>query len=355
MQLQQLRKKIDKLDDKILQLLNLRAAEVVKISRLKKQNNIAAYSPEREAMILSRLKNINKGVLTAQDVENVFREILSACRSQRTQLEIVYLGPEGTFTHLAAIKKFGKKPHYIPVESISDVFDKVERGEADYGVVPIENSTEGAINYTLDMFFTSNLNICAEITLNISHSLLARGNKDMREIKRIYSNPQVFAQCRQWLSRSLQGAELIPVSSTAKAAMHAKRDGHSACIGNKILADIYGLDVLASSIEDSRCNYTRFLVIARQDAPACGNDKTSILFAVKDKVGALYNALHAFKSYGINLTKIESRPSKKKPWEYYFFVDLQKHRSSATVKKSLAKLQKQCIFVKILGSYPRES
>lgn len=355
MQLQKLRKKIDTIDEKIVTLLNQRAEEVIKISKLKKENNIAVYSPEREAAMLARLKRISRGAFSAQDVENVFREILSACRSQRTALEIVYLGPPGTFTHLASIKKFGKKPLYIPAESISDVFDKVERKEADYGVVPIENTTEGAINYTLDMFFVSNLNICAEITLNITHALLASGMNDINKIKRLYSNPQVFPQCRHWISRSLKGVELIPVSSTAKAAMQAKKDTRGACIGNKILADIYGLDVLVSSVEDSPYNYTRFLVIAREDAPSCGNDKTSILFAVKDKVGALYNALYAFKSHGINLTKIESRPSKKKAWEYYFFVDFQKHRSSPTVKKALEKLKKQCIFVKILGSYPKES
>jgi len=355
MQLKKLRKKIDSIDEKILRLLNQRAEEVIKISKLKKKNNIAVYSPEREAALLSRLKTINKGVLSHQDVENIFREILSACRSQRTLLEIVYLGPPGTFTHLASIKKFGKKPNYIAADSISDVFDKVERNEADYGVVPIENSTEGAINYTLDMFFVSNLNICAEITLNISHSLLAYGSKDIREIRRIYSNPQVFPQCRQWISRSLPGVELVPVSSTAKAALQAKTDAQSACIGNKILASIYGLNVLVSSLEDSRYNYTRFLVIARHDAPVSGNDKTSILFAVKDKVGALYSALSAFKSCGINLTKIESRPSKKKPWEYCFFVDLQRHRNSPSVKRALDKLKRECIFVKVLGSYPKES
>ncbi len=355
MQLKQLRKKIDAIDEKILGLLNQRVGEVIKVGKLKKKNNLAVYSPEREASMLVRLKRLNQGLFSSEDVGNVFREILSACRSQRTRLGIAYLGPQGTFTHLAAIKKFGKKPDYIAKDSINDVFDSVERKEADYGVVPIENSTEGAINYTLDMFFTSGLNICAEVTLTVSHALLTVGIKDITKLKRIYSNPQVFSQCRQWLSRSLADVELIPTSSTAKAALAAQRDRHSACIGNTVLAGLYGLDAVVSSIEDSANNYTRFLVIARTDAPASGRDKTSILFAVKDRVGALYDALYAFKKYGINLTKIESRPSKKKPWEYYFFVDFEKHKNSPWVRKALRQLARHCLFVKILGSYPKEN
>jgi len=351
MELKKLRGKIDKIDEKILKLLNQRVQEVIKVGKLKKRKNLAVYSPEREASMLSRLKKLNKGPLGSQDLDNIFREILSVCRSQRTVLEVAYLGPQGTFTHLAAIKKFGKKPKYIPTDSISDVFDKVDAGEAGYGVVPIENSTEGVINYTLDMFFVSSLNICAEVILNISHSLLGKSTKN---IKRVYSNPQVFAQCRKWISRSLKGVELIPASSTAKAALEAKKDRGGACIGNKILADLYGLKILASSIEDSHSNYTRFLIIAKNDSPPSGKDKTSILFSVKDRVGALYDVLSSFKSCGINLTKIESRPSKKKPWEYYFFVDFEGHKSSSSVQRGLKKLEKGCVFVKILGSYPKE-
>ena len=352
MELKKLRGKIDKIDEKILKLFNQRAKEVIRVGKLKKEKNLKVYSPEREAAMLGRLKKINKGPLVSKDVESIFREILSVCRSQKTILEIAYLGPQGTFTHLAAIKKFGKKPKYIPTESISDVFDKVERGEVDYGVVPIENSTEGVINYTLDMFFVSSLNICAEVTLNISHSLLG---KPIKNIKRLYSNPQVFAQCRKWISRSLKGVELISTSSTAKAALEAKKDRYGACVGNKVLADLYGLKIIASSIEDSSSNYTRFLIISKSDSPPSGKDKTSILFSVKDRVGALYDVLSSFKNCGINLTKIESRPSKKKPWEYYFFVDFEGHKNSPAVKRGLKKLEKGCVFVKILGSYPKES
>jgi chorismate mutase/prephenate dehydratase len=205
------------------------------------------------------------------------------------------------------------------------------------------------------MFFDSNLKICSEITLNISHFLLGRDKISLKKIKRIYSNPQVFPQCRNWLSRYLSRAELIPISSTAKAAIAVKKDPRSACIGNKILADYYGLNIIASSIEDTSSNITRFLVISQNDSEISGNDRTSILCSVKDRVGALHDVLYAFKKYGINLTKIESRPSKKKPWEYYFFIDFEGHRNSLVVQKTLKELEKECIFAKILGSYPKEN
>ncbi|MBU2044173.1 MAG: prephenate dehydratase [Candidatus Omnitrophica bacterium] len=352
MKLKKLRKKIDQIDKRLVELLNQRAEEVIQVSLLKKAKKLSLYSPEREASLLKNLKKIDSGPLAGEDIENIFREILSACRSQRHSLKVAYLGPQGTFTHLAAIKKFGKKPDFIPVGTISDVFESVDKQQAEYGVVPIENSTEGVINYTLDMFFDSNLNICAEATLNISHALLGR---NLKSIKRIYSNPQVFPQCRNWVGRYLKGAELVPVSSTAKAAQEAKKDHRGACIGNKILANLYGLKVLASSIEDLSNNYTRFLVIARKDSPPSGKDKTSILFSIKDRVGALHDILASFKESGINLTKIESRPSKKKAWEYYFFVDFQGHHNSPSVQKALKKLARRCSFVKILGSYPREN
>ncbi len=353
MKLTGLREKIDAIDRKILQLLNQRGREVIKISKLKKKKNLTAYSPERETSMLRRLKKVNPGPFSPEDIESIFREILSVCRAQRAALEIAYLGPEGTFTHLAAIKKFGKKPCFIPAASISEVFDRVERGTADYGVVPVENSTEGVVSHTLDMFLVSDLNVCAEVVLNISHVLLGRGFKN---IQRIYSNPQVFAQCRKWLAQDvIKGAELIPVVSTARAAMEAKKDPKGACIGNKILAGLYGLKILTPSIEDSVNNYTRFLIIAKNDSPVSGKDKTSLLFSIKDRVGALYTVLSCFKSCRINLTKIESRPSKRKPWEYYFFVDIEGHRSYPSVQKALREIEKKCVFVKVLGSYPKES
>ncbi len=351
MHINQVRKKIDEIDGKILNLLNLRVKQASKIADFKDKQKTRRYSPERESKIFTRLQKINKGPLCAEDVRNIFAEILSVSRSQKKKFRIVYLGPEGTFTHLAAVKKFGKKCELISAEGISDIFYKIEKGAADFGVVPVENSTEGVISHTLDMFSASPLNICAEVTLNISHCLIGRTSST---IKRVYSNPQVFSQCRRWLGNNLTGAELIPTSSTAMAAKKAKSDRWGACMGGKILAGLYNLDIIASSIEDSPSNYTRFLVIASSDSDPSGKDKTSVLFSVKDKVGALYEVLSFFRQSNINLTKIESRPSKKKPWEYYFFVDLEGHRSSARLKKALSKLKEKCIFVKVLGSYPHE-
>lgn len=355
MQLEKVRGKIDKIDAQIVTLLNKRVQEVIEINKIKTKNNLSNYSAEREMNILRRLKNLSKGPLASADLENIFREVLSSCRSLKSVLKVAYLGPQGTFTHLAAIRNFGKKAQYISAESISDCFDKVDKLEADYAVVPIENSTEGVINYTLDMFVDSNLKICSEATLSISHYLLAASGVTLNKIKRIYSNPQVFPQCRLWLSRNLAGVELIPTTSTAKAALAVKKDKQGSCIGNKILAETYGLKVIASSIEDSSSNLTRFLIIANCDSKPSGKDKTSILCSAKDRVGALHDVLYSFKKYGINLTKIESRPSKKKPWEYYFFIDFEGHRNSDRVTKALIQLEQQCIFVKILGSYPKES
>lgn len=352
MELNDLRKKVDVIDSRILALLNQRAQEVIKINEFKKKDNLEFFSSQRESEILRRLKKVNKGPLSFEDIDIIFKEVLSACRSLRKELRIAYLGPQGTFTHLAAIRKFGRKPEYVAAESISEVFEKVEKEEVNYGVVPIENSIEGVVNYTLDMFLLSNLKICSEISIKISHALLGSSGSD---IKRIYSHPQVFAQCRKWISQNMPNIDLVPVESTAKAALALKRDNRGGCIGSKILANIYGLRVIASSIEDFSSNITRFLVIAGDDSASCRYDKTSVLFSIKDKVGALHDALAAFKQYGINLTKIESRPSKKKAWEYYFFVDFQGHRSQPAVQKVLKSLEKKCAFVKILGSYPSEN
>ena len=352
MKISDLRKKIDRIDSKIVSLLNQRANEAIKIGKLKKDMNYGLFSPDREAMLLKRVKNISKGLLKKEDIEAIFKEILSVCRSLRVILKVAYLGPEGTFTHLAAVKKFGKKSQYVAADSIQDIFDKVEVSEADYGIVPIENSIEGVVNYTLDVFYQSSLKICSEVVLDIKHALLGRSEK---RVRRIYSNPQVFSQCRNWIRRNFPNAELVPSSSTAKAAYLAKKDSWGACIGNKILADLYSLNIVASSIEDSIRNRTRFLVVSKDDSLPSGNDKTSVLFSVKDKVGALYDVLASFNKYGINLTKIESRPSKIKPWEYYFFADFKGHRNNNSIRKALEELRNHCLFVKVLGSYPKES
>ena len=352
MSLKKLRGRIDKIDKKIVDLLNERAKLVSSVARIKSIKKMSIFSPEREALILRKIKAINKGPLSSKDVEVIYREILSVCRALRVMVKVGYLGPEGTFTHLAAIRKFGSRSQFLSCDSIREVFEHVERAEVDYGVVPIENSIEGAVTYTLDMFLESSLKICAEVFLNVFHSLLRAS--ETKRLLRIYSHPQVFSQCRRWIISQYPNAQLIPTSTTAKAAQMAKKDRESACIGNHVLAAIYGLKEIRKHIEDSPSNVTRFLVISKNDSLPSTYDKTSILFFIKDKVGALHDALNSFKRNGINLTKIESRPSKKRPWEYYFFVDFEGHRENKNVSNALKSLEKKCAFLKILGSYPRE-
>jgi chorismate mutase/prephenate dehydratase len=266
------------------------------------------------------------------------------------ELVISYLGPEATFSHLAARKKFGSSVRYSHSPTIAEVFSRVERGEADYGVVPIENSIEGAVTYTLDMFVESKVKICAEVYLDITHCLLA--NCPAREIRKIYSKAEVFGQCRIWLRSNYPNAELVEVSSTAKAASLAAHESGTAAIANKLAAEIYGLKVLEKNIEDSTRNETRFLIISRGFAKPSGDDKTSIMVSIADRVGALYKMLLPFKANEINLTKIESRPSKRKTWEYYFFIDFKGHSTDKKVQLAIEELKKHCLFVEHLGSYP---
>jgi len=348
--LQVLRSKIDAIDKKIVQYLNLRMKLALEIAQLKRKAKKEIYSPEREKDVLRKIALVNKGPLTQSALEAIYREIMSCGLSLNGPLNIAYLGPEATFTHLAAMKKFGSQVKYIPCNSIADVFLQVEKDLAHYGVVPIENSIEGAVSHTLDMFVDSDLKICAQIILGVSHNLLANCPKS--KIKRIYSNPQVFGQCRIWLKENFPQAELIEVSSTTRAAQIAAKEKNSACVASLLAAKIYKLKVIKKNIEDSPHNITRFLVIGKNDVPASGEDKTSIMFSIKDRVGALHDMLAPFKKYGINLTKIESRPSKKKAWDYYFFIDLEGHREDLNVKKALLELENKCKFLKILGSYP---
>jgi chorismate mutase/prephenate dehydratase len=353
MSLKKIRDSIDKIDSQIVAALNKRAKLVLDIANLKAKQDKKVFSPKREAMILRRIKKLNKGPLKNKDLEFIFKDILSVSRGLQLVLDIAYLGPQGTFTHLASLKKFGRHANFISCNSIKEVFQLVQKQKAGYGVVPVENSIEGAVNYTLDMFFEFDLKICSEIITNISHSLLAKNKKD--KILRIYSNPHVFPQCRHWLSKRYPKASLIPVATTAKAAEMAGKDRNGACLGNSQLSELYNLQRIADAVEDFSSNVTRFLVISDNDSSPTGNDKTSILFSVKDKAGVLHRALYAFRKANINLTKIESRPSKRKPWEYYFFVDFKGHRKEPKIKKALDSLRKKCNFLKILGSYPKST
>jgi len=350
MSLEKIRKNIDTIDEKILKLLIARAGNVAKVNEFKKGSNMAIFSAAREAQVLRRLKDMNKSTLSDKDLDIIFGEIMSVCRSLQSHLKVAYFGPEGTFTHMAAVRKFGKKPEYLPFDNISDVFDAVERGCCDYGVVPVENSTDGVVSHTLDMFYSSDLQVCSQITVGIEQCLMA--NCALKDIKKVYSKSIVFGQCRKWLAANLSHATLEDCISTARSAQIAAKEKHAACIGNKILGELYGLKVVRASIEDSSHNYTRFLVIAKGDSAPCGKDKTSILLAIKDKPGALHDVLASFKKSNINLTKIESRPSREKPWEYRFFIDFLGHRQDKNVEKALTDLKRHCLSVKILGSYP---
>ncbi|MFH1767980.1 MAG: prephenate dehydratase [Candidatus Omnitrophota bacterium] len=353
MSLSKIRRKIDSVDSEIIKMLNERAKLASQVANFKTKNKLDIYSAEREALILGRLKKISHGPLQDSDIEIIFREILSVCRALRVILNVVYLGPEGTFTHLAAIRRFGKRGKFIPAHSIREVFERVDKEDIDCGVVPVENSIEGVVNYTLDMFLEFELKICSEIILSISHSLLRLSGKE--KLIRIYSNPHVFSQCRNWLIREYPKAQLIPTATTAKAAEMARKDVYGACIGSRMLATLYKLKEINLHIEDSSSNITRFLIVSKKDSLPSGRDKTSILFSIKDKVGALYDALNSFRKEKINLTKIESRPSKRKPWDYCFFVDFEGHSSEPRIRRALKNLKEKCVFLRILGSYPRES
>lgn len=347
-----LRKEINKLDALIVDLINKRGKVSFSIGEIKKSKKQPIYSPDRESEVYNRIIKQNKGPLLEESVKAIYREIMSACLSLEHPLRVAFLGPELTFTQQAALKKFGSSVNYLACESIPEVFSEVEKANAEYGVVPIENSTEGAVNHTMDVFIDSSLMICSEIYYPIKHSLLCK-NKALKSIKKVYSNPQVFGQCRRWLDKNLPFAKLCDVVSTAKAAEIVSGLSDSACIASELSAKKYQLKVLAKSIEDSPVNETRFLVIGKQMSNPSGQDKTSIVFSVKDKPGILHDMLNSFKKSGINLTKIESRPLKKKPWEYYFFIDMEGHYETPRIKKALKQLEKKCYFLKILGSYPK--
>ncbi len=354
MSLDKVRNKIDSIDAKVLALLNERAGASQQIGQLKQKEGQGIYAPHRERQVLDRLKSLNKGPMTPDAIEAIYREIMSFSISLEKKVKIAYLGPPVTYTHQAAQKKFGASVDYEACTTITDVFSEVGQGRADYGVVPVENSTEGAVNHTLDMFVDSDLKIYGEIFLPIHHYLLSRS--PLKDIVQVYSKDQVFGQCRLWIEAHLRNVDLLPTNSTAEAAQIVANDSNQAgiaCIASKIAADVYGLKVLASSIEDNSNNTTRFLIISRTEAKPTCSDKTSIVLEIKDKAGALHDILVPFKKLKINMTKIESRPSKKKVWSYFFFVDFQGHYDDPKVKKAIAALEKHCTFLKVLGSYPK--
>ncbi len=352
MDLKQLRQKIDLIDGKLVSLLNERAHASLEIGKVKVKTGKGIYSPERERQVLDGVRALNKGPMADGAFEAIYREIMSSSLSLEKPLRIAYLGAEGSNSHSAAVRKFGSQLAYVGCASIAEVFQRVAQGDCDHGVVPIENSVEGTVTPTADLLAESELQVCAQLTLKISYALMAKG--PFEKIRKVYSNPQVLAQCRNWLMANLPPGNVrqISVASTTDGAMTAAAEKGAAALAPLECARIYGLTPLRNHVQDIAHNSTRFFVIAGQDARPTGRDRTSIVFSIKDRVGVLYSILGPFARNGITLTRIESRPIKKKAWDYYFFVDFKGHREDKKVQKALQEVENMCKFLKILGSYP---
>jgi len=343
------RAEIDALDEKIVALLNQRATRAAAIGRLKA--NGGAYRPEREAEVLRRVAGANRGPLTNAVLLRLYTEIISACRSLEEPLAVAYLGPQGTFSEMAMGRQFGAAVEAQPCASIDEVFRAAETGTAQYAVVPVENSTDGAIGRTLDLLLATPLKICAEVVLRVQQNLMAK-RPSMKAIRKVYSHPQSLAQCHGWLAQNLPGAKRVPLASNAEAARVAAKEAGAAAIGPEIAAARYGLKLLARSIEDDPKNRTRFLVLGSHDAGASGKDRTSLVMTAHNKPGSLHDLIASFAAHGVSMTRLESRPARTGQWEYYFYVDLEGHQQDPKVARALAELRDKAPFVKIFGSYP---
>ncbi len=349
--LEDLRRQIDQIDEEILALLTKRAQIALKVGETKKKEGLPLFIPGREENVFRRLIEMNKGPFPNRSVELVFREIVSACLAIQHPVKVAFLGPEATFTHQAGAEFFGLGVEYIPMRYVDGIFEAVERGQVDFGVVPFENSTEGVVSHTLDMFLSSEVKICGEVYLQVTHNLLSLSGS-LNEVEVIYSHPHATAQCRKWITSALPRVRIVDMPSTAEAALRAKEDPKGAAIASEMAAGLYGLKIAARKIEDLSENYTRFLVLGMQSDEPTGNDKTSLLVSISDEVGALHRILEGFAQYGINLTKIESRPSRLRPWDYVFFIDLEGHCKDENVAKALTHVGKLSLATKVLGSYP---
>ena len=347
-----LRRRIETLDGEILRLLNERAEIVTEVGKEKSEGRMDSYDPQREKEIVAALVLQNNGPFPKQAIASVFREIISACRSLETEITVAYLGPPATHTHLACFEYFGDSVQTHPKESIREVFEAVERRKTSYGVVPIENSTEGSVNQTLDMLIESEAMICGEVMIPVSHHLLSQSGR-AEDIRKITSHPSALEQCRKWLRKNFPHVEVSEAVSTAKAAQMATENPKTAAIASSLAGHLYGLKVVESRIEDYLNNYTRFLVIGLHASPRTGRDKTSLLFSISHAPGSLYQALEPFSEKEINLTKIESRPVKNRPWEYVFFLDFEGHATDTPIHEVMAELKQDVLSLKLLGSYPQ--
>ena len=350
MSLSEHRQAIDKLDAQIVKLLNDRTRHVLAIGEIKLAAGEEIYAPHRERAVFERVCSHNAGPVTNDQLRAIYREIMSSALALEKTMTIAYFGPEATFTHQAAIQKFGASLNYCAQKTIADVFTEVAKRTADYGVVPVENSTEGVVTHTLDMFVDSDLKIVSQVLLKIQQCLMS--NSPKAKLKKLYVHPQSLAQCRGWLAKNLPRVEIVETSSNARSAELAAKEKLAAALGGMLAAEKYGLKILAQDIQDNPVNVTRFIVLGRQCSPPTGDDRTSLMLSVADKAGALHEAIAAFRKFKINMTKIESRPSKRKAWEYFFFIDCAGHYQDARVAKAILHLGKHCNFVKILGSYP---
>lgn len=349
-----IRDKIDRIDGKILELLNRRAQHAVRISSLKKKNEpgVQCYRPERETELLRRLMRDNAGPLSDESIAAVFREIMSACRALEEEIQVGYLGPPGTFTEEATHKHFGQAVKAVGLKDIPDVFRAVESGEIAYGVVPVENSIEGVVTHTLDQFIVSPLHVVGEVQLAVHHHLLTRA-ADVKKIKEVFAHRQAFSQCRRWLTERLSHAVLTEVSSSSEATRRAAGNKTTAAIGGASAAAHYDVPILARRLEDHADNTTRFLVIGNHEVPSTGDDKTSLLVSLRNQPGALLELLQPLAKHKVSMTRIESRPAGRTNWEYVFFLDIEGHRDNARQKKALRELKTMASLFKLLGSYPR--
>jgi chorismate mutase/prephenate dehydratase len=353
-EMEDLRRGIDSVDEEIVRLLDRRAWMARRIGEIKQQRGLAAYAPARERVVLDRVAALSEGEFPKRGLQSVFREIISSSISLEGRLKVSYLGPEATFTHEAALRSFGSSIDLEPQTTVAEVFAGVERGEVQHGVVPVENSMEGAVTHTLDELMNSPLKICGEVYLPVSQNLIS-SEPSIERVRLVLSHPMALAQAASWLRRELPSAGLEEVDSTAEAARRASVEPGVAAVGSVLAAGTHGLTVLARNIQDARANTTRFIVLGREWAARTGKDKTSVVFSVKDRPGVLKDALSAFAEEGINLTRIESRPSRKRAWTYVFFADFLGHPEEERVSRALESLEEHCPYVSLVGAYPEVS
>jgi chorismate mutase/prephenate dehydratase len=349
--LEALRRQIDELDRQIVELLNVRAEVVVKVGQAKRSGGVQIYAPDREAAVLERVSALNRGPLPQRTLQAIYRELMSGSFALEQPLRVGYLGPEGSFSHMAALRRFGASIEYLPLADIRAVFEETVRGHINLGLVPIENSVGGGVMETMDAFVDQDVKVCGEVLVEVHQNLLANCAPD--QITMIASKPEVFAQCRNWLSRFSQKVDLIPVASTAKAAEMAVQQTGLAAIGSALASELYNLKIVFANIEDSASNLTRFFVIGKVMAGRTGNDKTALMFTTAHRAGALVEVLNVLADKGLNMTNIDTRPSKRRNWEYYFFVDCEGHIQDANVSQAVQEAKAHCLEMHVLGSFPK--